>query len=184
MGAAIACFAREGFHRATMQDIVRESGLSAGSIYRYFESKQDIVAAIAEERRVAEAAVLEEAEGAVDVGNALRGIVPLWLGRLNDPGEQRWRRVSVQLWAEALRDERVMEIVRAGLDEPIEVLAALIKRAQLVGQLPANLDPLSTARVFASIFQGLVLQQAWDSEIDVPAYVDAVLAILAAIGAS
>ena len=47
--AAMTCFSREGFHRTTMQDIVRETGLSAGAIYRYFKSKEDIVAAIAEE---------------------------------------------------------------------------------------------------------------------------------------
>ena len=51
MDAAIRCFAREGFHRTTMQDIFRETGLSAGAIYRYFKSKEDIVAAIAAEHR-------------------------------------------------------------------------------------------------------------------------------------
>ena len=35
MDAAITCFAREGFHRTTMQDIIAETGLSAGAICRY-----------------------------------------------------------------------------------------------------------------------------------------------------
>jgi hypothetical protein len=47
------CFAREGFHRTTMQDIVAQTGLSAGAIYRYFPAKEDIVAAIAAEHRAA-----------------------------------------------------------------------------------------------------------------------------------
>jgi TetR/AcrR family transcriptional regulator, transcriptional repressor of aconitase len=34
MDAAVTCFARSGFHAATMQDIVAETGLSAGAIYR------------------------------------------------------------------------------------------------------------------------------------------------------
>ena len=37
--AALRCFAREGFHRTTMQDIVAESGLSPGALYRYFAAK-------------------------------------------------------------------------------------------------------------------------------------------------
>jgi AcrR family transcriptional regulator len=37
--AAQRCFGREGFHRTTMQDVVREAGLSPGAIYRYFPSK-------------------------------------------------------------------------------------------------------------------------------------------------
>ena len=42
LDAAGRCFAREGFHRATMQHIVREAGLSPGALYRYFASKEDL----------------------------------------------------------------------------------------------------------------------------------------------
>src|SRR5437763_16309357 len=114
MDAAITCFAREGFHRTTMQDIVRETGLSAGAIYRYFRSKEDIVAAIAEEHHAPEAAVLAEAEAGANVPSALRQLVHASLGRLTDPAEQRWRRVTVQVWGEALRDDRVMDVVGGG----------------------------------------------------------------------
>ena len=37
--AALAVFAEHGFHRATMQDVVRASGLSVGAIYTYFKRK-------------------------------------------------------------------------------------------------------------------------------------------------
>src|SRR3989304_6177982 len=40
LDAAWTCFARKGYHQATMQDICQESGLSPGAIYRYFESKE------------------------------------------------------------------------------------------------------------------------------------------------
>jgi AcrR family transcriptional regulator len=180
MDAAITCFAREGFHRATMQDIVAETGLSAGAIYRYFRSKEDIVAAIAAEHHAAEAAALAEAGGG-DVAAALRHLVGVSLGRLADPAEQRWRRVTVQVWGEALRNERVMGIVRGGLDEPVQILAGLFRRGQRDGTLPAALDPDGAARVCASIFQGLVLQQAWDPQLDVEAYISAVLALIDAL---
>ena len=63
LASAARCFAREGFHRATMQDVVRESGLSPGALYRYFASKEELVAAIAEERHAAESAALDAARG-------------------------------------------------------------------------------------------------------------------------
>jgi TetR/AcrR family transcriptional regulator, transcriptional repressor of aconitase len=181
MDAAVTCFAREGFHRATMQDIVAETGLSAGAIYRYFRSKEDIVAAIAAEHHAAEAAVLAEAGGG-DVAAALRHLVEVSLGRLADPAEQRWRRVTVQVWGEALRNDRVMGIVRGGLDEPLRILADLFRRGVRDGDLPRGLDPDGAARVCASIFQGLVLQQAWDPGLDVGAYITAVLALIGALG--
>src|SRR2546422_9313531 len=62
--AAVACFARNGFHRATMQDICREAELSPGAVYRYFSSKDELVEAIADERHAREA---EFAAGARDI---------------------------------------------------------------------------------------------------------------------
>jgi AcrR family transcriptional regulator len=40
--AALACFSRKGYHNTTMDDIVAESGLSKGSLYWYFESKDEL----------------------------------------------------------------------------------------------------------------------------------------------
>lgn len=181
LDAAMTCFARDGFHRTTMQDIVRETGRSAGAMYRYFKSKEDIVAAIADERRTVERTMLEDALGRSDAGQALRQLARGLLGRLTDPSEQRWRRITVQVWAEALRDERVMQIVRDGLDHPISMLADIVRHAQADGTLPAHLDPDGMARVCAAIFHGLVLQQAWDPDVDVANYIDATLALLDAL---
>ncbi|PRY36684.1 TetR/AcrR family transcriptional regulator [Umezawaea tangerina] len=47
--AARVRFARQGFARTSMADIVAESGLSNGAIYRYFTSKDDIVVAVCEQ---------------------------------------------------------------------------------------------------------------------------------------
>jgi len=49
LDAAVTCFARQGLHRTTMQDIFREAELSPGAVYRYFPSKEAILRAIAEE---------------------------------------------------------------------------------------------------------------------------------------
>src|SRR5262249_15087544 len=55
LDAAQRCFARNGFHQASMQDICTEAGMSAGNLYRYFPSKEAIIAGICERDR-AEAA--------------------------------------------------------------------------------------------------------------------------------
>src|SRR6185295_9720563 len=58
LDAAVACFARKGFHRASMQDIIAASGLSPGSIYCHFKGKEEIIEAIADERHAQETALL------------------------------------------------------------------------------------------------------------------------------
>jgi AcrR family transcriptional regulator len=71
---ALAWSSRQGFYRPTMQDDVRESGLSAGAVYRYFESKESIVAALAEEHHRSEAAALAGAHTAADATEALAAV--------------------------------------------------------------------------------------------------------------
>jgi AcrR family transcriptional regulator len=44
--AATNVFSRMGFHKARMDDIVEESGLSKGTLYWYFKSKDDIIKTI------------------------------------------------------------------------------------------------------------------------------------------
>src|SRR3954463_12706981 len=51
LAAAQRCFVRSGFHGASMQDICTEAGMSPGNLYRYFPSKEAIIAAIAERDR-------------------------------------------------------------------------------------------------------------------------------------
>jgi AcrR family transcriptional regulator len=49
VNAARARFASHGFAHTSMADIIAESGLSNGAIYRYFTSKEQIVIAVCEQ---------------------------------------------------------------------------------------------------------------------------------------
>src|SRR6476660_8212590 len=51
LAAAERCFVRAGFHRTSMQEICAAAGMSAGNLYRYFPSKEAIIAGIAERDR-------------------------------------------------------------------------------------------------------------------------------------
>ena len=42
LDAALQVFARNGFERATIDEIVREAGFSKGAFYVHFESKEDL----------------------------------------------------------------------------------------------------------------------------------------------
>lgn len=48
LAAAQACFVERGFHAASMANIAETAEMSAGLIYRYFESKSAIILAIIE----------------------------------------------------------------------------------------------------------------------------------------
>jgi len=55
LDAALACFSENGFHQTGMADIVRRAGLSHGAVYLYFQSKDDLIEALAVDRHRQEA---------------------------------------------------------------------------------------------------------------------------------
>ncbi|NLW53371.1 MAG: TetR/AcrR family transcriptional regulator, partial [Clostridiaceae bacterium] len=46
--AAISVFSQKGYEAASVQDIAQKAGISVGSLYSYFSSKEDLFKAIAE----------------------------------------------------------------------------------------------------------------------------------------
>jgi AcrR family transcriptional regulator len=181
LDAALECFAKQGFHGTTMKDIIRASGLSAGAIYNYFSAKGEIVAAIARERHASENALLSSASDESDKPLDLHGLARAFFGSFASTEHRDARRVGVEVWAEALRNPDVLESVRRGVDEPRHLLARIIAECQERDELPAHLDPDGFARVMIAIFQGFVLQQAWDPETDSDQYLAAVDVILSAL---
>jgi AcrR family transcriptional regulator len=165
--AALVCFAREGFHASTVQDIVTESGLSPGAIYGYFASKAEMVMAIASERHEMERRRMEYALASPDIETSLVRLVEGFILALRDPNEKLWRRLAVQLWAESLSDRDLKREALAGVAQGVEVLTALINSAQQQKRWPPELDPASAARVMIAILQGISLQLAWDDSVDI-----------------
>ncbi len=177
LDAALACFDRRGLHGTTMQDIVAESGLSAGAIYTYFDGKDAIIAAIASERHARERELLDAALAADDAWASLHTFVETYFDWLKDPHEQQRRRVNVYLWAEALHRAPILEIVTAGV-APVDEAVAAVRVAVRDGHFPAHVDPEGFIRAVLALILGFVLQQAWDPGLDVDGYRIAALAMI------
>src|SRR6188472_4256932 len=64
LDAAVVCFAKHGFHQASMHDISAEAGISVGLIYRYFENKEAVIGAMADRHKKEIQEVLERAREA------------------------------------------------------------------------------------------------------------------------
>lgn len=159
--AAETCFARQGFHQTTIQDVIRESELSAGCIYSYFASKEDLIQAIGEHRHARDGALLGAADEDADPLESLRAIARSFLGDLQKEQGLRSRRVALQLWAEALRDDVIREQVTSGIRKPIAVIVKLLRRGQRLGVIDGTVKAQIIARTMVSMFQGIVLQRLW-----------------------
>ncbi|HEX8647997.1 MAG TPA: TetR family transcriptional regulator [Thermoleophilaceae bacterium] len=177
LAAALTCFAREGFHRTTMQDIFREAELSPGAVYSYFKGKDDIVDAItsdamrfASEGARAFAAAVDDG-AAPTLGEAFEGLVR-GFEQLDLGTYEARTRMAPQLWVEAQRNPVVRERATAGLGGMARALA----RVAAAGGHP---DPESAARMVMSLLQGLLIQRSiFGDAVDVEGYVATARAML------
>src|ERR1043166_4140350 len=71
LNAAMLCFAKRGFHQASMHDISAEAGISVGLIYRYFENKEAVISAMADRHKAEIQGVLDRARQATTLLESL-----------------------------------------------------------------------------------------------------------------
>ncbi|HVX77294.1 MAG TPA: TetR/AcrR family transcriptional regulator [Bradyrhizobium sp.] len=164
-----------------MADIVKRSGLSHGAVYLYFQSKDDIIEALAVDRHRQEAirsAVTDQVEEPIA---ALRALVRAYARWLTDPGATLIQRVGVNGWSEALRNERVRAGVVEGIEAPRRLITDLIESAQSRGLWSRHTNPDAIARTLIALFQGLLLQKVWNQPLDIDAIVGTVDQMLDAL---
>jgi AcrR family transcriptional regulator len=167
LAAALRCFARNGFHSTTITDVVRESGVSQGTFYLYFETKDDVIAALADDRSQSDALINAIAGTEADPVVGLAILFDLHGRTLGDAQRADERRVTIQGWAEALRNEAIRERLVANTARVQQEIARLIERGQQAGRFRADAEPQGVARALMALFRGLTLLTAWDGGFDV-----------------
>lgn len=149
--AALACFKRKGFHQASMADICAEAAMSPGNLYRYYDSKEAIIAAICEEDRLELTARLERLGRS---SNLLDAMLELG-GEAMDTRDPDKSKFACEVLAEATRNERIAEIVRRHNAAVIALCAEAIRRAQRLGQVDPSHDAEAAAAVLIAAAEGL-----------------------------
>jgi AcrR family transcriptional regulator len=171
--SAAACFYEKGFHQTSMQDICDEAGLSPGAVYRYFRSKDDIIAAICDEAHRQDLLLIEAITAG---GNTLAAIEQLGLAFLNDLSEQDVR-AHVDMIAEAPHSPHVRSTARRGSDAIHDAFAGFVAAAQARGEVNPNLDPQGAAQVMCALYYGFVAERQIDPAADGARFFNAVMTL-------
>jgi AcrR family transcriptional regulator len=160
LDAARRCFIRKGFHQSSMADVFAEAGLSAGAVYRYFRSKDEIITAIAEEvvGHVTDLLVpLVEQEPTPTLDSVIRD----GLLSVDDFafGEYGFAQLAPQVWAEALRNDQLLGVIRSRYTVVREALSRLIVAEQKAGRVDVDAEPDDVAAVLFGSIIGYLLQR-------------------------
>ena len=129
--AASTIFARLGFHTARMEDIVKEAGLSKGTLYWYFKSKDDIISALLQQVFAGELKKLQTLpaiDGSVSERllqflrqycrelTRLSALMPLALDFYAMATRHQWVRQFLQLYYRDYRDV-LKVLIQQGIDQ-------------------------------------------------------------------
>src|SRR6266566_4481720 len=155
LDAALVCFAKRGFHPASMHDISAEAGISVGLIYRYFENKDAVISAMADRHKKEIQEVLERARQAP---NLLESLEILFTAHCCEDAPQVVSAFVVDLYAEASRNPHVADLVRDVLQTAMDGVTDFIARSPEAERAAHGLKPHELAELIFAVSRGMLMR--------------------------
>jgi TetR/AcrR family transcriptional repressor of uid operon len=173
LAAAKRCFSRSGFHGTSMQEICAEAQMSPGSLYRYFPSKEAIIAGIAEQDRADVAEKFQAIVEAPDFFPALAYAARHYIV------EESMEEVCLQteIKAESRRNPEIAKIYATIEQEVKTGLLNVLRAAVARGDIPSHIDLEIAATMLMALVDGLYWRRAVDPEFDAETVLPTLLSV-------
>lgn len=160
IAAAVRVFSEKGYHRSTIADVCRESGLSVGAIYTYVASKEELFRRSCD---LISARGLDELSqrlaSAATTAERMTIAIAFYVETIDEYEGAPGQISLVQAWAEADREPGVREMLAARRERLVGAGQLLLYQGIASGELPAWLDVDAATRGFLALLDGLLLQR-------------------------
>jgi len=155
--AARDTFVAKGFHEATTHDVARATGISVGSIYTYFASKDDLIReCVLAANKVESDAVLREIRSDGSTQSKISRAIAGWYRyTIEAPGVPAF---LAEAWAAASRKPQIRDMVAQRRERITTVATVVIQEGVAAGEFAPSLDVESTARAIGALLDGVVLE--------------------------
>lgn len=158
IAGARACFLRKGFHAATTAEISAEAGVSVANLYQYFPAKDDLVKALIEEDLAEDLALIGVADASANLREGFARVAQLVAG---DAAFMEHSRLKLEIIAEAARNPEIAAVVETADTRMLEALVKLLVRRQQAGEVRAEVDPATAAKLIIAVYDGLYARMAF-----------------------
>lgn len=155
--AARGVFAQHGYHAANVSAVAAAAGVSQGTVYHYFDSKEELLMAVYEE--------WEKTNLDREIDAALAA-APTFAGKLAALARSAAKRIEgsgqllnaqIEFWSHIPRHEAIRERFRILFTDLGEELAQLIRAGTEAGEF-RRVDPDRLARLLIAVYDGLIVQ--------------------------
>lgn len=162
INAATVVFAKSGFNQARMDDVAEAAGFSKGTLYWYFNSKDDLIIAILEKMLDKELHIVGESiksdESATD---KLMDITELIIEDLRQI--ESLMPIFIEFISMATRVEKVTKIFKNYFRKYMNVVVPIIQQGIDNDEL-SPIDPKKAAISILAIVEGTILLWVYDPE--------------------
>ena len=166
LDAAMKTFSEVGFHKARMSDIADTSGLSKGSLYWYFDSKDSIILNLLEKFFGPE---LNDLKTLLTDSRSAEDRLGIYVDRVSDDmvSMLKWMPLIHDFIALAFRKEPVRKAISSYYQRHLEILLSLIQQGLDSGEFQAD-SAMEASIAIGSVLEGTVLLWVYDpSQIDI-----------------
>ncbi len=177
LDAAERSFTRAGFHRTTMQDVAAEAGMSPGNLYRYFPSKDALVAGLCERDR---ASLTQEFQDIREAPDFLGAFKELGRRHFEDAGRDK-AKLCLEIWAEATRNPAIAALQTEFDLGFAEQMAATFEAAKQAGAIHPEVDARFVASIISKLADGLFVRRAVASDFDPEREIAEAFAVIGAL---
>ncbi|WP_406625317.1 TetR/AcrR family transcriptional regulator [Acidovorax sp. SDU_ACID1] len=161
LDAAVACFARKGFHGTSTNEICAAAGMSPGNLFHYYPNKSALIAAIAEDDRNEMNARFARL---ADEDDAITAIENLAIELLEQSADPVYARISVEIAAETMSNSEIGSLFAENEARIKADLAALLQRGIAKGQIDSAIQPELAATWLIALADGAVGRALMDPD--------------------
>ncbi len=157
LSAARDVFVAKGFHEATTHDVARAAGLSVGSIYTYFASKDELIreCILAANKAESDAVLQDLRSDGSSEARMKRAIAGWYRFTVEAPGVPAF---LAEAWAVASRKPLIRDMVARRHERIVTVATVVLQEGVAAGELAPDLDVETTARALGALLDGIVLE--------------------------
>jgi AcrR family transcriptional regulator len=155
--AAIGVFGEMGYQQATIQDVVRASGLSVGAVYSHFRSKEELFVVACQCQMEEEKAQLRLRMAELSpLTDRLRSAVDFAVASVMEDTNERGFRAHA--WTHAGTSPELRQILRDRHTEMVAFSRLVLQEALVRGELPPWIDADRIASAFITLMDGFLVR--------------------------
>lgn len=148
--AGLHVLAEKGYHKTTMDDVADRLGISKGTLYLYFKSREELFRAIVEGHQGRVGEVLKK----IFSGGKLPDFT-------NIPEDQSLSREEfmhlwIELLSESTRDEWIRETIADNIEKRIQMIREILEEQTRKGAINAKGDLRSKSIATLAVLMGII----------------------------